>query len=293
LRVLSYSSPIAPAIIWLVVVCNRRCVLVGGEDFDDDNDCVGAGGHGGGIDHASPASTETTLAPTAPSPAIAGRSRGEGAATAGGRARARGGVVERGSEDGPPPHPPPPPGDCAVGTPPSGTTLAPAAPSPSPDDPGGKAPRRREDARGREGASSSGVRKTDLLPTLVLRQGGTAPSAHRRRGRRSRPPRHRHRHRHRRTILGGRRRDSGRTRGGVVERGSEDGPPPPPPPPPGEDCAIGTPPSGTTLNDTAILGGLARMQKIRGARLTYRCRRSWGRARGRLLLYGSRIFTDG
>ena len=73
-------------------------------------------------------------------------------------------------------------------------------------------------------------------------------------------------------------------RGGVVERGSEDGPPPPPPPPSGEDCAVGTPPSGTTPNDAAILGGLARMQKIRGARLTYRCHRSWGRARGRLFL---------
>jgi hypothetical protein len=166
-----------------------------------------------------------------------------------------------------------------------------------------------------------------------------------RRGQHSRPLRHLHR----RTIPGGRRRDSGRTRagargrrragfrrrtssppsssvggglrrrhasvgddararraiaiagrswgegaatargrawarGGVVERGSEDGPPPPPPPPSGEDCAVGTPPSGTTPNDAAILGGLARMQKIRGARLTYRCHRSWGRARGRLFL---------
>ena len=79
----------------------RRCVLVGGEDGDDDNDCVGAGGHGGGIDHASPASTEATLAPTAPSP--------------------------------------------------------------SPDDPGGKAPRHREDARGRRRAGFG--RRTSSPPS--------------------------------------------------------------------------------------------------------------------------------
>ncbi len=84
---------------------------------------------------------------------------------------------------------------------------------PSPDDPGGKAPRLREDARGREGASSSEVRKTDLLPTLLLRR-GTAPSARLRRGQRSRPPRHRHRQ----TIPGGRRRDGGRTRAGARGR---------------------------------------------------------------------------
>jgi hypothetical protein len=165
----------------------------------------------------------TTLAPAAPSPSPddpggkAPRRREDAA-------RARGGVVERCSEDGPPPHPPPPPGgDCAVGTPPSGTTLAPAAPSPSPYDPGGKAPRRREDARGRKGASLSGVWKTALLPTLLLRRGG--------------------------------------------------------------DCAVGTPPSGTTPNDAAILVGLARMGKIRGSRLTYCCCRSWGRARGRLVFF--------
>ena len=94
-------------------------------------------------------------------------------------------------------------------------------------------------------------------------------------------------------IAGRSRGEGAATRGGVVERGSEDGPPPHPPPPPGGDCAVGTPPSGTTPNDAAILGGLARMRKIRGARLTYRCCRSWGRARGRLLFYGSRFLCCG